>query len=112
MTNTPEGRVGGETGGEESNDWFVPKRETVEPEKFDVDGTYSPDDFLRILREQINAALDMEEAPFLAVLEHWEKRVMDLTGEAGELANDVLVGFVEGEDKLVRIRLMFRGEQA
>lgn len=107
MTETAMGQ-----GSEEDDDWHVPAREEQEPERFDIEAVYTPAEFLRILRTQIAAALEQapaESASYIAVLEHWEKRAQDLAGEAGELANDCLIGFVVGIDEVVRMRLMLDG---
>lgn len=83
----------------------IPDDDTF-PDKFNIAGYYDPVTFLGILRacwKSLNndAAALMTIIP---VLEHWEKRVIDIIAEIGsEEVKKLKIYFVTGEDGVTRI---------
>jgi len=89
------------------DDFFVIEEEQDTGEMFDHEKQYSVDEFLRILRLIFQRYIDDPgSADVVNVLEHWERRVTDHITAHPEDRESTFIGFVFGEDRIMRIELI------
>ncbi len=92
---------------QDHSEWEIPQQAGAEVRMFDFDKFYDPEEFMAILQGLIGDFLTKQDDPtyqhIIYVLEHWEKRVLDLIASTPEDSIKYQIGFFTGEDGITRI---------